>query len=130
TMNTSNKRNAARGFSMVELMVAMVIGLIGIIIILQVFEVSEGIKRTTTSGGDAQQNGAIAMFVLEHDVRNSGMSFNDRAWAGCNVVGYDNNMTPPDFPKPPATMLLVPVRIASGIGTYAPDEITMIYGTQ
>ena len=111
-------------------MVAMVIGLIGMVIIFQVFEVSEGIKRTTTSGGDAQQNGAIAMYVLEHDVRNSGMGFNDIVWAGCNIIGYDNMLANPDLPAVGATMLLAPVRIAPGADSKSPDEVTMIYGSQ
>jgi type IV pilus assembly protein PilW len=127
-MRTLSK--SARGFSMIELMVAMVIGLIGMIIILQVFEVSEGIKRTTTSGGDAQQNGAIAAYVLEHDIRNSGAGFNDTPWAGCSMVGWDANITPSDFPAAGATMLLTPVRILSGTTSTTPDEIIIAYGSQ
>jgi type IV pilus assembly protein PilW len=130
-MRTSSfNRKFARGFSLVELMVAMVIGLIGMIIIFQVFEVSEGIKRTTTSGGDAQQNGAVAMYVLEHDVRNSGMGVNDTPWAGCSMIGYDNLLAPPDLPAAGATMLLVPVRIVPGVNSRSPDEVTIIFGSQ
>ena len=100
---------ATRGFSMVELLVAMTISLIGMIIIFQVFEVSEGIKRTTTSGGDAQQNGAIALYMIDQDVRNAGMGFNDTAYAGCNITAYDSTRSPTTFPTAPATMLMVPV---------------------
>ena len=57
-------------------MVGMVISLIGVIIIFQVFSVSEGIKRTTISGGDAQQNGAAALFVMEHALREAGYGMN------------------------------------------------------
>jgi type IV pilus assembly protein PilW len=127
-MRTPSK--PVRGFSMIELMVAMVIGLIGMTIILQVFEVSEGIKRTTTSGGDAQQNGAIAAYVLEHDIRNSGMGFNDTPWAGCSMVGWDNTVTPSALPAVGATMLLAPVRIVPGANSYASDQVTIIYGSQ
>src|SRR5215813_5286868 len=102
-MRTFSNRAFERGFSMIELMIAMVIGLIGVIIIFQVFEVSEGIKRTTTSGGDSEQNGAIAMYVLEHDIRNSGMGFNDTQWAGCSMVGWDNTLTPSTLPPAGAT---------------------------
>src|SRR6266850_2344679 len=113
-----------RGFSMVELMVAMLIGLIGMIIIFQVFEVSEGIKRTTTSGGDAQQNGAIALYVMEHDLRNAGMGFNDVSYAGCKVVAYDSKRAAPDF-----TMKLVPVSITPGATAKVPDQFTVLYGS-
>jgi type IV pilus assembly protein PilW len=46
------------GFSLVEIMVGLAIGMLAVIVILQVFALSEGRKRTTTSGGDAQSNGA------------------------------------------------------------------------
>jgi type IV pilus assembly protein PilW len=113
-----------RGFSMVELMVAMLIGLIGMIIIFQVFEVSEGIKRTTTSGGDAQQNGAVALYVMEHDLRNAGMGFNDVSYAGCNVLAYDSKRTVPNF-----TMTLVPVLVTPGATARVPDQVTALYGS-
>lgn len=113
-----------RGFSLVELMVAMLIGLIGTIIIFQVFEVSEGIKRTTTSGGDAQQNGAISLYVIEHDLRNAGMGFNDTAYAGCNVLAYDSKRAAPNF-----TLSLVPVFITPGTVT-TPDQVTVFYGSK
>ena len=71
-MNISNYRTyRQRGFSLVELMVAVVIGLIGTVVMFQVFAISEGQKRSTTSGNDAQQNGAIALFSLEKDLRNT-----------------------------------------------------------
>ena len=126
-----------RGFSMVELMIAMLIGLIGMIIIFQVFEVSEGIKRTTTSGGDAQQNGAVALYVVEHDLRNAGMGFNDAPYAGCNILAYDSTRAIQNF-----TMTLVPALICApgstapggncpGTGTAgsSPDQLTIFYGS-
>jgi len=67
------------GFSLVEILVAMVIALLGTIIIFQVFAVSEGIRRTSTSGGDAQQFGALALFTLERDVRVAGYGKQFRA---------------------------------------------------
>ena len=115
---------------MVELLVAMLIGLIGMIIIFQVFEVSEGIKRSTTSGGDAQQNGVIALYSMERDFKNAGMGFNDTTFVGCNIVGYDNKRATPDFPPAGVTMKLAPVFITSGAATTAPDQISVLYGSQ
>jgi type IV pilus assembly protein PilW len=121
---------SVRGFSMIELMVAMLIGLIGMIIIFQVFEVSEGIKRTTTSGGDAQQNGAVALFVIERDLRSAGNGFNETPMAGCEIIGFDSKRgATPDFPPVGTTMLLVPARITStGVAT-DPDQLTLFYGS-
>lgn len=63
---------ANTGFSLVEVMVGVVIAMLGIIIIFQVFSVSEGIKRTTTSGGDALQNGASALLAMERSLKEAG----------------------------------------------------------
>jgi type IV pilus assembly protein PilW len=129
-MRPSLHRVSERGFSMVELLVAMLIGLIGMIIIFQVFEVSEGIKRTTTSGGDAQQNGVIALYTMERDFKNAGMGFNDTTFAGCNIIGYDNKRTTPDFPPVGFNIPLAPVFITSGGATTAPDQVSVFYGSQ
>lgn len=129
-MRTSRLPAAQRGLSMVELLVAMALSLIGTVIIFQVFEVSEGIKRTATSGGDAQQNGTIALYVMERDLRNSGMGVNETASAGCNIVGYDSTRTPQNFPVAPATMLLSPARIIPGATATDPDQLTVFYASQ
>jgi type IV pilus assembly protein PilW len=66
---------AARGFTLVELMVAVVIGLLTTVVIAQVLFFSEGQKRTTTSGSDAQINGAQAMYSLQRDIQMAGYGF-------------------------------------------------------
>jgi type IV pilus assembly protein PilW len=129
-MRALTARRHARGFSMVELMVAMVISLIGVIIIFQVFEASEGVRRTTTSGGDAQQNGAVALYLMERDLRNSGMGINDTIYAGCNIVGYDSSRTTPNFPPVGNTMILAPTFITPGGAAATPDQLTIFYGSQ
>jgi type IV pilus assembly protein PilW len=125
-MSALRKRRYAAGMSMIELMVAMAISLIGTIIIFQVFEVSEGIRRTTTSGGDAQQNGVIGLYVIENDLRNAGMGFNDTSYAGCNAVAYDAL-------RPTATTYsipMVPVSITGGAAATTPDALSIFYGSQ
>src|SRR4051812_23894850 len=68
----SLRPNFCGGFTLIEILVGVIIGLLGTLIIFQVFAVSEGQKRTTTAGGDAQQNGAFSLYALEHDIRNAG----------------------------------------------------------
>jgi type IV pilus assembly protein PilW len=63
-----------QGVTMIELLVAMVIGLLGTIVIFTVYQNAEGYKRTTVSAGDAQSNGAIALFSLERYIRTAGSS--------------------------------------------------------
>jgi len=63
------------GFSLVEIMVGMVIGLLSTIVVMQVYATFEGQKRTTTSGSDAQTNGAVALYTVERDARLAGYGF-------------------------------------------------------
>ena len=111
--------------SMVELLVTMAITLIATVIIFQVFEVSEGIKRTATSGGDANQNGVIALYVMERDLRNGGMGINDAPLAGCAVVGWDSARAGNNF-----AATLLPVLITPGADATTPDTVNMFYGSQ
>lgn len=64
-----------RGFTLVELMVAVVIGLLTTLVIAQVLLYSEGHRRTTTAGSDAQVNGALAMYALQRDIQMAGYGF-------------------------------------------------------
>lgn len=79
-------RRRAAGFSLVEIMVGMVIGMFGIIIMMQVFGLAETQKRATTSGGDAQTSGAIALFGLQRDIRQAGLGVSDVKITGCNLL--------------------------------------------
>ena len=103
---------AIAGFSLVDVLVGMVIAMLGIIIIFQVFSVSEGIKRTTTSGGDALQNGAAAQFALESTLKNAGYGL----FASTNV---------PPLPADP--LGTAPVSITAGGAASVSDSITIRY---
>ncbi len=115
-------RRASRstGFSLIELMVAVVIGLIGTVVIFQVFAVFEGQKRTQTSAGDAQQNGLLAVVNVGRDARLAGYGLSYIPLLGCNVVAYDTT-GPRNF-----TFWLAPVQIADGAAG-APDTLTFSY---
>ena len=73
-MNISNylKTNKQTGFTLVELMVGLVIGLIATLVIMQVFSVFEGQKRTTTGTADAQTNGSIGLYSIQREVQMAG----------------------------------------------------------
>ncbi len=83
--NSISRRCSCNGFSLVEIMVGMVIGMLGLIIMMQVFSLSEEQKRSTTGGGDAQSSGAIAMFGLQRDIRQAGSGTSDVRLLGCNL---------------------------------------------
>ncbi len=78
--------NYVKGFTLVEVMVAMVIGMIGIIIMMQVFATAEGQKRATTGTGDAQSSGAMALYELQRDIRQGGYGINSMSLLSCGLA--------------------------------------------
>ena len=96
-----------RGVTLVELMVGMLIGLLAVIVISQVMLVSEGQKRTTTGGSDAQVNGALALFAMQRDLEMAGYGITSSPGAvGCPISARFNGAVPTGFPT-----ILAPVVI-------------------
>lgn len=121
-------RARSRGLSMVEILVASAIGIIASLAIFQVFAVFEGQKRTTTSGGEAQTNGTLALFSIEREARSAGYGFNSVDLLGCTVQGWNEATGSASTP-----WLLAPVVITQGAGSTpgvagAPDTLTVTYG--
>ena len=122
-----NRATCNAGFSLVEILVGMVIGLLGVIIIMQIFAIAEGQKRTTTSGADAQTNGNIALFTIERDARQAGYGMT-LAGLGCVInTSYNGSITNP------GTLTLSPVLIGDGgtdgSGNALPDSLRLFYST-
>jgi type IV pilus assembly protein PilW len=101
-----------RGFSLVELLVAMVIGLIGSIIIFQVYAGFEGQRRNTTSGGDAVTNLAAATNALEQAGRDAGYGLNFASHMGCSAIGWKEDAKPPTPPATPTPGAIFATRLA------------------
>lgn len=113
-----HSRRRSFGFSLIELLVGLAIGLLGAIAMLQIFALSEGQKRTTTSGSDAQSNGAIALYTIERDVRMAGYGMTNELALGCNInASYDGAAF---------TWVLAPIRITSGGLNGEPDSIRVM----
>lgn len=114
------KRSSAAGFSLIELLVALVIGSLAALVIQQVMAVFEGQKRTSGSGSDAQVNGAVALTYLEREVRQAGYGLlaggSQMCPAGINV--YYDGATQSDGAA------LLPIRIIDG--GVAPDTIVFV----
>ena len=108
------------GFSLVEIMVGMVIGLLSTIIVMQVFATFEGQKRTTTGGSDAQTNGGVGLYTIERDIRMGGYGFADAT--GCALASSFSGVAL-------APLVLAPVAIADGAGGL-PDSITILSGNK
>ena len=75
------------GFTLVEIMVALVIGMLGVIVMMQTFALFESQKRTTTGGDDAISNGAVILHGLVRDLQQSGWGTSTLNIIGCTVTG-------------------------------------------
>lgn len=60
------------GFTLVEIMVGLAIGMLATLVIMQVFSVFEAQKRVTTGTADAQTNGSIALYNIGRELQIAG----------------------------------------------------------
>lgn len=125
SFKNSTKQN---GFSLVELMVGLVIGLLAALVIMNVFGVFEKQKRATTGSSDAQTNGAIALYNLQRDVQTAGYGLPvfsaDVSPYNCpinTVIDHDGNAA-----SDPIS--LSPVVITDGVGQNGSDAISIRNG--
>lgn len=70
--NYKNISSRQAGFSLIEILVGLVIGLLATLVIMQVFSVFEGQKRSTSGSADAQTNGSIALMNIQRDLQMAG----------------------------------------------------------
>lgn len=101
--------------TLIELMVAMVIGLGVTLAVSSLVVVGENHKRTTTSTNDAEQTGAFAVYSLDRIVRSAGSGFADSAYpTDQGVLGCTLNVTAPGFiglPRPAGTPFPAPFSV-------------------
>jgi len=112
--SAATRRN---GFTIVELMVGLVIGILLLLIVMQSYTMYEGQKRTTTGGADAAENGLMALRMLQSDIRQGGAGFVSPQGIACPSYVNGNGTANPLFP----------VQIIDG-GTGS-DTIVVNYGT-
>ncbi len=134
------------GVSLIELMVAMVIGLVVSLAIYGVLTANEGRRRTTTSTNDIDQSGAYTIYQFSKLVRSAGSGFGGSTSTllsgsgsafGCGLqvkIGGATTVLPAGaaFPEPFATvsqaLRLAPVIIFPGAavaGTTTNGDVLM-----
>lgn len=116
-----------KGFGLVEIMVGLGIGMLAMVVVMQVFSQSEAQKRSTTSGADAQGNGAIGLSMVERDTRMAGWGMEPAQYANCSATyAYcDGSASCGGVAGPLGGLSMAPVRVSDG-GTN-PDSITVQY---
>lgn len=75
-----------QGFSLIELMVGVAVALIATVVVMQIFQVSEGQRRNTTGGDDAQTNGAMAVSMIQRELQQAGSNLSNTALMTCNMT--------------------------------------------
>lgn len=103
-----------RGVGLIEVMISIVISMLLVLVIYQIYEISEGQKRTITAGSDAQQNASYGLFVLGRDL----------AIAGNGIASLTSSMDLCANTK----LRPIPVVIEAGATASDPDTITVFYG--
>lgn len=126
-MKSGNKHSFHQtGFTMVEIMVGLAIGMLATVVIMQVFSVFEAQKRTTTGTADAQTNGSIALYNISREMQFAGfplMPIDDLSPLECTTLTVNGAL---DLTVPNR---LSPVAIADGgAAAGASDSITLRYG--
>lgn len=110
-----------QGFSLIELMVGMAIGLLCTLVIATVLSSSEGMRRGTTSGADAQINGSLALYSIQRELAMAGYGFASEANAlGCPIQAFFGGAAATALPNQ-----LAPVLITQG-APGSSDQIRVI----
>jgi type IV pilus assembly protein PilW len=102
-------RATLRGVTLIELMISLALGLLTVLVITQVLVMSEGQRRTTTNGTDAQVNGALSLYMIQRDVQMAGYGLaSNPAALGCPINANYDGTAVAGFP-----FVLAPVVIES-----------------
>ncbi len=126
-MRTTHPR-PHRGFSLVEVMVGLAIGMATVVIMMQMLSNSDAAKRTASGGNDAQMSGTLALYTLERDIRASGYGVSSYNILGCTLT----------FNRTSGTSFTIPL-VSTRIGTAADpgpipagdansDTLLVVYG--
>jgi type IV pilus assembly protein PilW len=117
-LSAPDKRTRQHGFSLIEIMVGIVIGMIAVLVIYQVFAAAEGLKRNTTSAGDAQQNGLLASFMLGVELANASNGV---------AMAWQKLQSCPTTTSAATTLRPIPILITDGGGPTIPDQFVVNY---
>lgn len=125
-LNRSGRRE--RGFSLIEVMVGLTVGLLAILAITQTLSMFENQKRTTTANADAQENGLVGLFTIEQDVRKAAAGFTHPEAFNCQTYfSYFSTGGVPGAPIPSNIFNTTPISITDG-GTGNPDTVVVRTG--
>jgi type IV pilus assembly protein PilW len=131
-------KSPQRGFTLVEIMVAMVIGMIGVLVIMQVARTAEAQKRITAGAGSAQDSGAMGIYMIQRDVKQAGYGFTSPGVIGCPLTIGARNLdflapvviNSDDVPPGDDETDTLLIAYGSSAGSPEGDTITSVHGNQ
>ncbi|MET0716816.1 MAG: prepilin-type N-terminal cleavage/methylation domain-containing protein, partial [Pseudoxanthomonas sp.] len=140
----------ARGVTLVELLVAVAIGLVVVLAATNVLVIGEAHKRSTSGNNDSSQSGSFAAYSLDRALRSAGSGFAqswDQSVFGCRlgasrIIGTATTILPRTdaFPAPfqfflggagaalAGNLRLAPVLIAQGQSAGNSDVLMVMSG--
>lgn len=131
-------RRAAGGFSLIELMVAVAVGMAMVLAITLMLARSESGRRSMAAVNDSMLGGSYAAYVIDRVARSAGSGFAQtwREGVGCRLLvsRSDAQILPrgSDFPAPfasvPRTLYLAPVVVHAGAGAGGSDVLQVATG--
>ncbi len=115
------RRWRQRGISLVELMVGLVIGMLVVLAVTGSVAVLNQQRKTTISGGDAQESARTALGVIDRAARLAGAGLFNNGQLLCSSINiyYDGTTLANGAP-------LLPIKITDG-GAGGSDKITVTY---
>lgn len=124
---TARLSHRQRGLSLIELMIALVIGLITILVITQFTISFQAQKRATVGDAESMDEGAVALYTLRREIMGAGFGIIDNDLTACRIQAHEAR------PDTPATardfsFSIYPVLIDQGAAG-APDTITVNYSS-
>jgi len=134
-MQANSARSPSRqtGFTLVEIMVGLAIGMLATVVIIQVISVFEAQRRTTSGTADAQTNGGIALYNIVRELQMAGyplVPVTDSALECTTLTlnGVADTVPASNFVR------LSPVTIAddvvgAGVNASPSDAVTLRFGT-
>ncbi|MGJ9416782.1 PilW family protein [Massilia sp. CMS3.1] len=119
----------ARGFSVVELLVSVAIGLLALVFATRLITGSEQAKSSALGSSDSMQNGMLAMFSISGDAQQAGFGLNDPILLGCDTRFTDaDGFVLAGAPRGAATVRPLAAAIIESGGTGS-DRISLYSGS-
>jgi type IV pilus assembly protein PilW len=135
----TRSRRPAQGFTLVELMVAVAIGMALILAMTLMMARFETGRRSLTSVNDASQGGAYVTYALDRLLRSAGSGYVQgwRGAFGCKLAAARGGAAvlprasafPAPFATVPQDVMLAPVVVHAGAGTDGSDVIAVTTGS-